>query len=116
MATFDHIVIGSGSGGSAVAARLSEDPTVTVLLIEAGGSDRRLDVRAPAAFPSQFHSKIDWDYFTEPAVAHHQDILRRWDLSRRAVQTNRQTSNTSTCQPQPEASSNRVLFIWRSAA
>lgn len=66
MATFDHIVIGSGSGGSAVAARLSEDPTVTVLLIEAGGSDRRLDVRAPAAFPSQFHSKIDWDYFTEP--------------------------------------------------
>ena len=66
MATFDHIVIGSGSGGSAVAARLTEDPTVTVLLIEAGGSDRRLEVRAPAAFPSQFHSKIDWDYFTEP--------------------------------------------------
>ena len=66
MRDYDHIVVGSGSGGSAVAARLSEDPGVRVLLIEAGGSDLRLEVRAPVAFPNQFHSKIDWDYFTEP--------------------------------------------------
>ena len=63
---YDYIVVGSGSGGAAVAARLAEDASTDVLLLEAGGSDRRLEVRAPAAFPNQFHTKIDWDYFTEP--------------------------------------------------
>ena len=66
MESYDHIVIGAGSAGCAVASRLSEDPSRRVLLIEAGGSDRRLEARAPAAFPEQFHGKGDWDYFTEP--------------------------------------------------
>lgn len=69
MESYDHIVIGAGSAGCAVAARLSEDPTCRVLLIEAGGSDRRLEVRAPAAFGQQFHKKGDWDYYTEPEPA-----------------------------------------------
>jgi choline dehydrogenase len=64
--TYDHIVIGAGSAGCAVAARLSEDPARRVLLVEAGGSANRLEVLAPLAFSSQFHSKIDWDYMTEP--------------------------------------------------
>ena len=66
METYDHIVIGAGSAGCAVAARLSEDPARRVLLIEAGGSANRLEVLAPLAFSNQFHSKIDWDYETEP--------------------------------------------------
>lgn len=66
METYDHIVIGAGSAGCAVAARLSEDPVRRVLLIEAGGSDRRLETRAPAAFSAQFHKQGDWDYHTEP--------------------------------------------------
>jgi choline dehydrogenase len=65
-AGFDYIVIGAGSGGCAVAARLSEDPGARVLLVEAGGSNRKLTVRAPLAFAQQFHTKIDWDYWTEP--------------------------------------------------
>lgn len=69
MESYDHIVIGAGSAGCAVAARLSEDPTCRVLLIEAGGSDRRLEIRAPAAFGQQFHTKVDWDYYTEPEPA-----------------------------------------------
>ena len=66
MESFDHIVIGAGSAGCAVAARLSEDSARRVLLVEAGGSDRRLEARAPAAFPGLFHTSRDWDYRTEP--------------------------------------------------
>jgi len=66
MSTYDHIVIGAGSAGCAVASRLSEDPTRNVLLIEAGKSDRRLEARAPLAFPGLFHTDRDWDYVTEP--------------------------------------------------
>jgi len=64
--TYDYIVIGAGSAGCAVAGRLSEDARASVLLVEAGGSNRRLEVKAPAAFPKQFHTKLDWDYWTEP--------------------------------------------------
>jgi choline dehydrogenase len=63
---YDYIVIGAGSAGCAVAARLSEDPAVSVLLVEAGGSNRKLEVRAPLAFSKQFHTKLDWDYWTGP--------------------------------------------------
>lgn len=63
---YDFVVIGAGSGGCAVASRLAEDSSARVLLLEAGGSDRRLEVKAPLAFAKQFHSKLDWDYWTEP--------------------------------------------------
>ncbi len=66
MRHFDHIVIGAGSAGCAVAARLSEDPDRQVLLVEAGGSPANLNVLAPLAFSKQFHGKGDWDYYTEP--------------------------------------------------
>ncbi len=66
MATFDYIVVGSGSSGAVVAGRLTEDPDVTVLLIEAGASKRSLNVQIPAAFSTQFKSKLDWEFYTEP--------------------------------------------------
>jgi choline dehydrogenase len=69
MESFDHIVIGAGSAGCAVAARLSEDPHRQVLLLEAGGSDRRIAARAPLAFSSMFHTPADWDHQTEPEPA-----------------------------------------------
>ena len=66
MASFDYIVVGAGSAGAVVAARLSESPANRVLLIEAGGGHRHMNVQVPAAFPRQFKSKLDWGYFSEP--------------------------------------------------
>ncbi len=40
-----------------------------MLLIEAGGSDRRIETRAPAGFQGLFHTARDWDYRTEPEAA-----------------------------------------------
>jgi len=62
----DYVIVGAGSAGCVLAARLSEDPSVSVLLIEAGGSDRHPDVKIPAAFAKQFRTKRDWNFETEP--------------------------------------------------
>ena len=62
----DYVIVGAGSAGCVLANRLSEDPSVNVLLLEAGGRDRSLNIKIPAAFPKQFHTKLDWDYATEP--------------------------------------------------
>jgi choline dehydrogenase len=58
---FDYVIVGAGSAGCTLAARLSEDPTVQVLVLEAGGRDRGPNVKIPAAFGKQFHTKLDWD-------------------------------------------------------
>lgn len=63
---YDYVVVGAGSAGCVLASGLSEDPDVTVALVEAGGSDRSLSVRIPAAFPKMFHTDRDWDYTSDP--------------------------------------------------
>ncbi len=62
----DYVIVGAGSAGCTLAARLSEDPAVSVTLIEAGGRDRNLNIKIPAAFANQFRTKLDWDFNTEP--------------------------------------------------
>jgi choline dehydrogenase len=62
--SFDYIVIGSGSAGGVVAARLSEDPSVSVLLLEAGPPDDDDMIHMPAGFSTLFRTKWDWDYKT----------------------------------------------------
>ncbi len=65
--TFDYIIVGAGSAGCVLANRLSEDPNVTVLLIEAGGVDVLRDIHIPLAFPTlQLNADIDWMYQTVP--------------------------------------------------
>src|SRR5215471_1025110 len=67
--TYDFIVVGAGSAGCTLAARLTENPAVRVLLLEAGGAREPLATRIPAAFYKLFKSRHDWAYFTEPEAA-----------------------------------------------
>src|SRR4051812_16012110 len=62
----DYVIVGAGSAGCVLANRLTEDPGVRVLLLEAGGKDRSPNIKTPAAFAKQFHTKLDWDFCTEP--------------------------------------------------
>ena len=67
VAQFDYIVVGAGSAGCIVASRLSEDPAVRVLLVEAGGSDRNPIIAMPGALPFAYQSKrIGWGYQSGP--------------------------------------------------
>ncbi|MDQ6641079.1 MAG: GMC family oxidoreductase N-terminal domain-containing protein [Actinomycetota bacterium] len=62
--TYDYVVVGAGSAGAVLAARLTEDPGVSVLLLEAGGEADADEVSIPAAFPSLFKTRWDWNYTT----------------------------------------------------
>jgi choline dehydrogenase len=66
--SFDYIVVGAGSSGCVLANRLTEDPAVRVLLLEAGPEDSADAIRVPVLFGSLFGSEVDWDYRLEPQV------------------------------------------------
>ncbi|MBV9007065.1 MAG: GMC family oxidoreductase N-terminal domain-containing protein, partial [Solirubrobacterales bacterium] len=62
---FDYVIVGAGSAGCVLAARLSEDPDVRVALLEAGAEDTQPEIHIPAAFPALFKSSLDWDLLGE---------------------------------------------------
>ncbi len=64
---FDYVIVGGGSAGCAVAARLAEDPGSRVLLIEAGPDAGAVaETRVPAAYSRLFRTQYDWNYVTLP--------------------------------------------------
>ena len=67
--TYDYVIIGGGTAGLALAARLSEDPAVQVVVLESG-EDRTADPRVatPAMWPLLLKSDLDWDFRTTQQV------------------------------------------------
>ena len=60
---FDYVVVGAGSAGCVLANRLTEDPTVKVLLLEFGGSDRSIFIQMPTALSIPMNtSEYNWQF------------------------------------------------------
>lgn len=66
METFDYVIVGAGSAGCVVAARLTENPDARVLLLEAGCADDHPDVADPSKWPTLLAGPLDWGYTTAP--------------------------------------------------
>ncbi|TAG42425.1 MAG: choline dehydrogenase [Cytophagia bacterium] len=63
---FDYIIVGAGSAGCVLAHRLSADPSIQVLLLEAGRKDSKLEIHIPAAYSKLNKSNVDWAFWTTP--------------------------------------------------
>jgi len=63
---YDYVIVGAGSAGCVLAARLSEDPGVSVLLLETGPPDVNENIHVPLGYLQLARTEIDWDYCTVP--------------------------------------------------
>lgn len=64
--SFDYVIVGAGSSGCALARRLSDDPDVTVALIEAGGADDHPYISTPVEYFKLWGTDVDWQYEAVP--------------------------------------------------
>jgi choline dehydrogenase-like flavoprotein len=76
---FDYVIVGAGSAGCVLAARLAEDPDVRVAVIEAGPPDSEPVIHMPLAFRQLWESRFDWGLWSErePGLSERRDLLPR---------------------------------------
>jgi choline dehydrogenase-like flavoprotein len=79
MSDYDYVIVGGGSAGCVLAARLSEDPDVKVCLLEAGPPDAADEIHLPAGALALSLTKYDWGFITdpEPGLGHRSRVLPR---------------------------------------
>lgn len=78
--SFDVVIVGAGSAGCALAEGLSADPNLSVLLLEAGGDDRRFWIKMPIGYGACYHdARVNWRFRTdvEPGLAGRTDYWPR---------------------------------------
>ena len=63
---YDYVIVGAGSAGCVLAARLTEDPDTSVLLLEAGPPDSNQNIHVPLGYLQLARTEIDWDYSSAP--------------------------------------------------
>ena len=66
MSSFDYVIVGAGSAGCVLAARLTEDPDVRVLLLESGPPDTNLNIHVPLGYLKLAGTEVDWGYYSAP--------------------------------------------------
>jgi choline dehydrogenase len=76
---YDYVIVGAGSAGSVLAARLTQDPNVKVCVIESGGDDSTPNIHIPVFFGDLLRTKNDWDYDShdEPGLDNRRIFLPR---------------------------------------
>jgi choline dehydrogenase len=77
----DYAIVGAGSAGCALAARLTEDPDVHVTVLEAGGPDTAEAIFIPPAWPTLWGTEVDWAYETTPQPGSSEQI-HQWPRGR----------------------------------
>src|ERR1700704_5511489 len=63
---YDYVIVGAGSAGCVLASRLSEDPDVQVLVLEAGPPDVNQNIHVPLGYLQLGATEVDWDYHSAP--------------------------------------------------
>src|SRR3954454_8191594 len=77
MSSADYVVVGAGSAGCAVAARLSEHADARVVILEAGGPDSLEAIHQPPMWPALWGTEVDWAYETVPQPANG-GLVHQW--------------------------------------